>query len=619
MKSIMILHQKISQELLPYVIKPGQYIGGEINQMVQPGAWEKAQVRVAVGFPDTYTIGMSHLGCQILYWLINQTEGCCGERVFCPWIDAEKIMRHKGIELFTWDTRQPVASADIFAISLQYEMAFTCVLQMLDLAGIPLRSADRDDSHPLVIAGGPQADNPEPMAPFLDLVVLGDGEESMAAILKAYKELKANGVRRRDMIRILAERFEWIYAPSLYDVSYNSDQTIRAIEPNVSSIPSVIHRCQTSDFDHAPFPLRPIVPYVEVVHDRIAIEIMRGCPQRCRFCHAGYTKRPLRLRSVDKILELAEEMYQATGIDEIGLLSLSTADYPDLPELSKRINDRFSPRRVNISVPSLRVDKMLQSIPWMVNSVRKSGLTLAVEAANDDMRAAIRKLVTDGDLLDGVRQAYRAGWKSVKLYYMCGFPGERQEDIDGIVHLSRQVSMARTEIGKGPAAVSAAVGWLVPKPYTPFQWAAQPEAAYFHEARKRLHEVLKGGTRKSRAGSVRIKTHSVERSVLEAVFSRGDRRLADVIEQAYRNGARFDGWDECFNHSLWKQAFDTTGIDPAWYAHRERSETEVFPWNHLNGGAPTDYLLRQYDDVFTQINMSKPAATIPSKLVTIST
>lgn len=616
------LAQRVSNELLPYVQKPAQYIGREVNQLVSDGDWQCADVRVAVAFPDAYTIGMSHLGCQILYWLINHTERCCAERVYCPWLDAESIMRQKKIPLFTWDSRQPVSSADILAVSLQYEMAYTSVLQLLDLSRIPLRSSERDDSHPLVIAGGPQADNPEPMAPFLDLVVLGDGEESMAAILEAYRELKAGGMRRRDMIRAMAQRFEWIYAPSLYDVVYNDDGTIRSIRPEDSTLPSTIERCQTPDFEDAPFPVRPLVPHVEVVHDRMAVEIMRGCPQRCRFCHAGYTKRPVRIRSVDRILEIAETMYWSTGMDELGLLSLSTADYPDLRELARRTNERFTPRRVNISVPSLRVDKMLQNIPSMVNSVRKSGLTMAVEAANDDMRAAIRKLVTDGDLLDGVKAAYKAGWRSVKLYFLCGFPGERPEDIDGIVELARKVSDVRRELGKGPARVNASVGWLVPKPYTPLQWAPQPRAEYFHEARRRMHELLRGGSgnargRRSAKGPVRIKTHSVERSILEGVFARGDRRLAGAIEHAYHAGARFDSWDECFRPDLWQRAFEATGIDPDWYAHRERSLDEVLPWSHFHGGGPTDYLARQYEDVFTQIGIAKPD-TIAASLPTIT-
>ncbi len=604
----------VSSEILPFVSKPGQYIGGEVNQIALPGDWEKAFVRVAVAFPDTYTIGMSHLGCQILYWLGNRIDGCCAERVFCPWIDAEAVMRQKRIPLFTWDTRQPVASADILAVSLQYEMGFTGVLQLLDLAGIPLRHVDRNDTHPLVIAGGPQADNPEPVAAFVDLVVLGDGEVSMSAIIEAYKELRAGGMRRRDMIRELALRFEWLYAPALYAVTYHADGRIRSIEPNDASLRSSIERCGTPDLDQAPFPVRPIVPFVEVVHDRFAIEIMRGCPQRCRFCHAGYTKRPLRVRSVDRILEMAEEMYRSTGMNELGLLSLSTADYPDLRELAQRANEQFADRGVNISLPSLRVDKMLQNIPWLVNSVRKGGLTMAVEAATDRLRSSIRKLVTDGNLLEGVKEAYRAGWRTVKLYFMCGFPGETEDDLDGIVRLSRQVSDARREIGKGPAQVRTSVGWLVPKPYTPLQWAAQPEASYFRDAEQRLRGQLRSGDggRRSRAkGPVQIRTHSIERSVLEAVFARGDRRLADVIERAYRSGARFDGWDECFEAQRWRNAFETEGIDPGWYAHRERSYEEVLPWTHLRGGAPLDYLARQSDDMFTQLGIARSGVAGP--------
>ncbi len=595
----------VSRDLLPFVTTPGQYIGGEVNQLPQPGDWQQADVRVVVAFPDTYAIGMSHLGCQIIYWLCNHTPGVTAERVYCPWTDAETVMRDKNIPLFTWDTRQPVADADILAISLQYEMAYTNILTLLDLAGIPLRSADRDDRHPLVIAGGPQADNPEPMADYLDLIVLGDGEESMAAILDAYQEYRREGVPRRQMIRRLAARFPWIYAPSLYDVQYHPNGTIRSYTPLYDDIPASIVRCQTRNLQAAPFPVRPLVPHVKVVHDRISIEIMRGCPQRCRFCHAGYTKRPIGRRTVDDIVDIAEQAYWATGNEEIGLLSLSTADYPYLPELAQRINQNFDDRNVSISVPSMRVDKMLAHIPWMVNAIRKSGLTIAVEAANDDMRAAIRKVVTDGNLLDGVSQAYEAGWKSVKLYFMAGFPGERPDDIDGILDISRKVSEARIPFSGHPAQVNASVGWLVPKPHTPFQWAAQPTAEYFHGVRRRLRELAA-----ARKSAVRIKMHNVERSILEGVFSRGDRRLGPAIEAAWRRGARFDGWDETFDARKWDAAFAETGIDPAWYAHRERGYDEVLPWTHLAGGNSDAYLQRQYDDVFVHINVDKPQATL---------
>jgi radical SAM family uncharacterized protein len=599
------LRQRVSQELLPFVKTPGQYVGGEFNQLPKPGDWAQADVRVVVAFPDTYAIGMSHLGCQIIYWLCNQTPGVTAERVFCPWTDAEQVMRAKNIPLFTLDTRQPAAEADIFAVSLQYEMAYSNILTLLDLADIPLRSAERDERHPLVVAGGPQADSPEPMAEFLDLIVLGDGEDSMRAILAAYREYRAAGVARRDMIPLMAARFPWVYAPSLYDVRYHADGTVAAVVPRGAGIPARIQRCRTSDLSAAPFPVRPLVPNVQVVHDRISIEIMRGCPQRCRFCHAGYTKRPISRRTVDEIVGIAEEAYRATGNEEIGLLSLSTADYPYLPELSEQINTRFEGRHVGIALPSMRVDKMLAHVPWMANAVRKSGLTIAVEAANDDMRAAIRKVVTDGNLLDGVRQAYAAGWKSMKLYFMAGFPGERSEDIDGIFEISRKVSEARRSIAGHPAQVNAAVGWLVPKAHTPFQWAAQPPAEYFHEVRRRLRSLA--GAKRS---CVKVKMHNVERSVLEAVFARGDRRLGRVIEHAWRNGARFDGWDECFNAQVWDRAFAAIGLDPAWYANRERDYNEVLPWAHLAGGNSAEYLQRQYDDTFVQIDVPRPETTM---------
>lgn len=689
------LRERISEELLPYVEQPAQYIGGEWNQLVRPGDWERAEVRVAVAFPDTYTIGMSHLGCQILYWLCNHTPGVCAERTYAPWIDAERLMREKRIPLFTWDTRQCVADADILAISLQYELCFTTVLNMLDLAGIPLRHEERMSARPqahgprcdlrrannelglssavdelvtrnspfamprewpLVIAGGPQADNPEPMAEFLDLVVIGDGEHSMAAILEAYREYKHAGVPRREMIVRMARRFPWIYAPSLYDIRYHPDGTIAERIPKVDGIPDRIERCKTPDFDDAPFPRRPLVPWVEVVHDRIAIEIMRGCPQVCRFCHAGYTKRPLHYRSPDRIVEIAEEAYWATGHKEIGLLSLSTADYPLLPELAAKANERFAPRMVNLSFPSLRIDKMLQHIPWMANGVRKGGITMAVEAARDDMRRAIRKKVTDGNLMDGVREVYKAGWNRVKLYFMSGFPGERDDDIAGIWDLANSVSLERRTIGKPPAHVIASVGWLVPKPFTPLQWMAQPRAEYYRAVQQRLKalgakvrrdEGTKGRSdlgavkgpdnnfivsgsygsanemasenefmqrdsarrahRRGKAprGIVTIKTHDPQRAILEAVFARGDRRLGAVIHEAWRRGARFDGWDECYNDAVWQQAYAATGVDPDWYAHRERRFDEVLPWDFIGLHMRRSYLEDAYDDVSARVGAAR--------------
>jgi len=597
---MMTLLERVSDELLPFVRQPGQYIGGEWNQLAGPGDWQQAEVRVAVGFPDVYAVGMSHLGCQIIYWICNHLPGVCAERVFAPWLDAEQVMRRQHLPLFTWDTRQPVSSADIFAISLQYEMGFSNVLMMLELAGIPLRAQERTDAHPLVVAGGPQADSPEPMADFLDLVVIGDGEHSMPALVGLCREMKRQGASRGDIILEAARRFEWVYAPALYAVDYQPDGAIAGLRPSGACPPGVtprahVARCQTPDFETVSFPTRPIVPVTQVVHDRISIEIMRGCPQSCRFCHAGFTKRPLRWRSVDRIIDIAEQAWRATGHEEIGLLSLSTADYPRLRELADRMNERFASRHVNLSVPSLRVDKMLANIPWLVSSVRKSGLTVAVEAAAEDMRRAIRKKVADGNLLDGMGAAYEAGYNSVKLYFMCGFPGEREQDVAAIFDLARQVSEAKRGIRGGPAAVTASVGWLVPKPHTPFQWAAQKRLEYFEHARALLRHTA--GKHRS---AVRIKTHRPQRSILEGVFARGDRRLGPVIEAAYRLGARMDGWDEAFSYDTWLRAFETTGIDPAFYAHRERSYDEVLPWDHI-AGRRREYLQSQYEDVFIQL------------------
>lgn len=590
------LRERISQRLLPYVEQPGQYIGGEINQLVRDGDWEKADVRLAIAFPDAYTVGLSHLGCQILYWIANHLPGVCAERVYAPMPDAEAVMRREGLPLFTWDSRQPVASADLLAVSLQYEMGFTNLLNILDLAGIPLWSRQRDDTHPLVIAGGPQADNPEPVADFLDLVVIGDGEESLPAILNLYMEMKAGGMRRRDMIAEMAKRFPWAYAPGLYDARYHPDGTLDRLTPRLPDLPTEITRCRVKRLEDAPLPLRPLVPYVQLVHDRMSVEIMRGCPQACRFCHEGYTKRPVRARSVERILEVAESQYWATGHSELGLLSLSTGDYPHLRELAERINERFAPRHVNISVPSLRVDEMLRDVPWLTNSVRKGGLTVAVEAARDRLRASIRKKVTDGDLMDGVLEAYKAGWQRVKCYFMVGFPGETEDDVRAICDLSAELSLLRRRIGKPPGRVTASVGWLVPKPHTPLQWAAQPTAEYFEWARQLLVETC----RSRRLRSVAVKTHDVQRSVMEAVLSRGDRRLAPVIERAFREGARFDAWDEYFRMDPWQRAFESCGLDPAWYAHRPRPPSERLPWDHIRAGSKRDFLWWQYEDALAR-------------------
>lgn len=577
------LRQRVSDELLPFVRQPAQYIGGEINSMA--GDWDAAAVRVALAFPDAYTLGTSHLGSAILYAIANAMPGVVCERVYSPWLDAEKIMRDRAIPLFTWESRRPVASADILAITLQYEMNFTNVLNLLDLAGLPIRAAERA-AGPLVVAGGPQADNPEPLADFIDLFVIGDGEAALPAIIDAYRDAKKRGLPKRQFLADFARDHEWAYVPAIYDVAYHADGTIASVRSDVRDPKtSPVRRCRTPDFDAAPPADRPLIPWIRSVHERINLEIMRGCPQGCRFCHAGLTKRPIVWRNVDCLLAQAERAYAATGFDEIALTSLSTSDYPHLEELLTRLNAAFAPRHVSISVPSLRVDKQLALIPLQVQQVRKSGLTIAAEAARDEMRQRIGKKVADVDLLEGVRAAYRAGWRSVKLYFMVGFPGETDDDIRGIVELARQVAWERKAIAGSPASVNASVSPLVPKPHTPFQWAGQRDFEYFRAAR----ETLKGLAMRT---PVQVRFHKIERSVLEAVFSRGDRRVGRAIEIAWRAGARFDGWDECFDYPRWLTAFAQAGLDPAFYAQRQRPLDEILPWDHIESGTPRATLER---------------------------
>jgi len=589
------LPQRVSRHLLPFVSQPAQYIGGEINQLVRHGDWQRAELRLAIAFPDAYALGMSQLGCQIIYWLCNHLPGVCAERVYCPRLDAEQIMRHKKIELFTWDTRRPVAEADILAFSLQYELTYTNLLTMLDLAGIPLHTDQRTDSHPIVLAGGPGADNPEPLAQFIDLLVIGDAEPSLPPLLQAFKQLKNDRLPRNRIILELAKRFNWLYAPALYEVTYNNDRTINNVRPNHPDIPPTIHRCRTRDLDNAPFPVRPLLSHIQTVHDRINIEIMRGCPHQCRFCHAGYTKRPVTYRSPQKILDLAEQAWLATGHDEIGLLSLSTGDYPHLTHLAGRINQQFAPRHVNISVPSLRADRIAQDLPWMISSVRKPSLTFAPEVGTDRARSAIRKKITNQGLLHALQAAYQAGWRTVKLYFVCGIPHQTHQDIADILHLVESASRLRRELLGSPATVNVTVSWLIPKPHTPLQWAPQPSADYCNHTRQTLARLARG-----RRLPIRLKFHNVQRSLLEGALARGDRRLGPVIETAWRMGARFDAWDESFNPQIWQRACEQNSLKLNWYTHRSRSYNEILPWQHLRAGPPTPYLRRQYDDLLAK-------------------
>ena len=571
------LQKKIANCLLPAVRGPAQYIGGEVNQVRK--AAREGDVAVALAFPDTYSVGMSHLGLGILYAAVNGMEHARAERVFCPWLDGAEVMRRRGISLFSWESRTAVREFDILGITLQHELAYSNVLELLELAGITFRAVERHEDEPLVIGGGPIADCCEPVADFFDAVVLGDGEEALPAVVEAYRKLRGR-YRRRELLLELARRFEFLYVPQFYHCEYTDDGVLVSCEPTERGVPSCVSRAVLSNLDAAVFPVAPIVAHTETVHDRIAIEVMRGCPGRCAFCHAGHTKGKLRYRSIETIVETAWQSYLATGHDTVSLLSLSTSDYPELGELVRQLYVRFEGCHVGISLPSLRVDKQLHEIPAQVSGIRREGLTVAVEAASDRVRRAIGKQVTDEDLLATMRSAYEAGWRKVKLYFMVGFPGEGEDDIGGIVELAAKISRLRQEVSGGPAAVNAAVSWLVPKPHTPLAWMGQQSVEYMQNAKKQLIDA-KWNLRKG--VSIKLKFHHMERSLLEGAFARGDRRLSRVIEVAHRDGARFDAWDECFDYDRYVAAFRECGLDPAFYAQRVRAAEEPLPWDHLAG------------------------------------
>ena len=583
---------RVSEELLPFVEQPGQYIGGEVNQIKKD--LSQCDVKVALAFADAYPIGMSHLGLAILYEVVNAMDNVAAERVYCPRQDAEKIMREKNIELFSWESREAVKDFDILGISLQYELCCTNVLTILDLAGIALKASDRGEDEPLVIGGGPMAQTPEPLAEFFDAFIVGDGEETLPAFIRAYRELRKDprhagrGHSRKELLREMALRFEWLYVPSLYEVQYAEDGTIGKFEPRFADVPAKIKRAHVNDFENCPAVKRPLVANTQIIHERVTVEIMRGCPNQCRFCQAGYTRRPVRVRSVDKVVELAREAIRNTGYDEVSLVSLSTSDYPKLAELIEKLSEEFTEARVNVSLPSLRVGETLRHLPGKISAVRKSGLTIALESANEQIRLAVDKRISEEDLLAGVSQAYKSGWRQIKLYFMAGFETESEEDILDIYRLAVRLSNLRREVADGAAKVNVAVSWLVPKPHTPMAWSGQKEAEYFHQVRR----MLRGQQgRKNRA--VKIKFHNVERSVLEAVLGRGDRRLSKAIESAWRKGARFDAWDEEFDIGLWDQAFGETGIDPVFYANRKRSYEEILPWDHIEAGASREKLIEE--------------------------
>jgi radical SAM family uncharacterized protein len=582
--------------LLPRVRMPGQYMGGELNSIVK----DHRQVRgkLCLTFPDTYSLGMSHHGLQVLYSLMNSDPQWACERAFAPWSDFETLLRQRRLPLYSLDTFTPLREFDLLGFSLQYEVCYTNILTMLDLGGLPLHGKDRTLDDPLVIAGGPGAQNPEVLAPFIDIFVIGDGEESLPWIMEQWINLKENGGRSRaDMIAAIAGSSPWAYAPMFYEPEYHADGTIAAVNRTRSDVPREVMACTINqDFDAIPLPTSPVVPFVETTHDRIAIEIMRGCPWQCRFCQSTVIKRPLRVRSVETIVQAALQSYRNTGYNEISLLSLSTSDYPDFEQLVKRMHEVFTPLGVNISLPSLRINHQLRTLPKLVQSVRRGGLTLAPEVARDDMREQIRKKIKNDDLYEGCREAFKNGWRRVKLYFMCGLPGERVVDLDGIVDMAEEIAtIGRATIGRY-VDVTASVSNFVPKPHTPYQWNGMQTREYLRWAGQYLRS-------RCRIRSVRVTQHDIECSLLEGVLTRGDRRIAPALEEAWRRGCRLDGWKECFKPAVWWQTFADLGIDTSWYSQRTRPVTEVLPWDHVNVKKGREYLEKEQERSVVQLQV----------------
>jgi radical SAM family uncharacterized protein len=551
-------------------------------------------------------MGMSHHGLQVLYTIMNNDPQWACERAFTPWFDFEAELRRHGLPLYSLETFTPLGDFDVVGFSLQYEVCYTNILTMLDLGGIPLHSKDRTLDDPLVIAGGPGAQNPELLAPFIDIFVIGDGEESLPWLMDRWMSLKERRgvsppVSRADMIADIVGNTTWAYAPMFYEPEYHADGTIAAMHRTRSDVPKEIMACTINqDLDDIPLPARPIVPNIQTSHDRIAIEIMRGCPWQCRFCQSTVIKRPLRIRSVETIVQAALESYRNTGYDEVSLLSLSTSDYPHFEELVQRMHEVFGPLGVNVSLPSLRINNQLRSVPRLMKGARKGGLTLAPEVARDDMREQIRKKIKNDDLYVGCREAFANGWQRVKLYFMCGLPGERVVDLDGIVDMAEEIARISKQVTGRYHDVTASVSNFVPKPHTPYQWNGMQSREYLRWAGEYMR-------RRCRIRSVRVKQHSIERSLLEGILTRGDRRVAPAIEEAWRRGARLDAWDECFDAQLWWQTFADLGIDTAWYTHRYRPMDEVLPWDHVNVKKGREYLEKEQQRSLVQLRVMADA------------
>lgn len=597
-KMIELLTDRIDREFLPLVRRPARYIGGEVNQVRKD--LTQCDLTFALCFPDVYEVGMSNLGIAILYHILNGLDGVAAERVFSPWTDAEQILRDKHIPLFSLESRASLRSFDVIGFSLTNELCYTNVLNVLDLAGIAVRSRDRREDDPLIIAGGGMANCCEPAAPFIDLFVLGEGEQAIVELTTLLRSAKQAGKSKRETLRALAEQFDWAYVPQFYDFEHAGGRIV-AFRATETGLRTRFENSVVTDFENVPVPTRPLVPFAEAVHERVSVEIMRGCPGRCRFCQASFCRRPIRFRSAERVFQIAQESYQASGFDTVSLLSLSTADYPHLEDLVDQLHGYFEDKHVGLSIPSLRVDQQLKLVPKLFTSVRKSGLTIAVEAAGERLRQIINKPLKDADLFAAVAAAYQAGWQKLKLYFMAGLPGETLDDVKGIVALSEHLAKLRRQVDNKTASINITVSWFVPKPHTPLGWLPQRPPEYFEQAR----QLILDEKRRLNARFLQFKFHDVRQSLLEAALGRGDRRYADIIESAWRHGARFDLWDDCFDPALWQTAFAERGLDPEAAARRHFERDEILPWEHL-GGPARSYLLTHYDAALQLAPVPRP-------------
>lgn len=580
---------KLTPGALNAVNKPARYTGNEVNAVVKDH--EAVDCTICLSLPDVYEVGMSNLGLKILYQTLNDRADVAAERAYAPWVDMEEKMREDALALYSLETFTPVKRFDIVGFSLQYEMIYSNALNMLDLAGIALCSEDRDGLDPFVVGGGPCAYNPEPIADFFDLFVIGEGEEVMhdlADCLIAWKKEGKPGGRREFLRR--AAQIGGIYVPSFYRVEYGGDKTVQSVTPLTPEAKPVIMKRLVRDLDRADFVKRPVVPYIDIVHDRIMLELFRGCTRGCRFCQAGVIYRPVRERSPERLAKLAQELVECTGYDEISLTSLSSADYSCLGGLADELMEKMNGQKVSVSLPSLRIDSFSVDLAQKLRQVRKSGLTFAPEAGTQRLRDVINKGVTEDDLKKAAAAAFRQGWKQVKLYFMIGLPTETDEDIIGIAELAEMVArLYRETVGKRGVKVTVSVSSFVPKPHTPFQWFAQNTKEELARKQRLLKEHIKDR-------SIHFSYHDAKTSYLEGVFARGDRRLGKVLLKAWEMGVKFDGWSEHFKYDVWMDAFRDTGIDPDFYNLRERAPEEVLPWDHISSGADKAFLLREYQN-----------------------